>query len=544
MKRVAENYLESWKNALDRKPLILRGARQVGKTYIVKQFGRTFDSYVELNFEKFPDAKKIFDKDFNIDRILRDLAIFTKKEIIPGKTLLFFDEVQMAPNVITSLRYFYEDFLELHVIAAGSLIDFALENIGLPVGRVSFLYLYPLSFLEFLEATKGSAIVDALKEVDYSTQSDFLYHEQLIESVAEYIAIGGMPEAVKTWIETQDIQRCRNVHNQIIEAYRQDFNKYSRSYQLKYIEIVFNKIPQLLGTKIKYTNISNDYQARELSPCIELLEKAGIIHKIQLSKSQEPPLGATISLKHFKSIFLDIGLAQAVLGLDIGDWVLNPRLNLENKGNLAEAFVGQELLAYSDATRRSTLYYWQRETPGSSAEIDYIFQDDDELIPIEVKSGITGGLKSLIYYIKNISGSGRGVHFSQRVYHRGSLYSSLPLYNVSKLFRHESENKKYWKFEFRDKDPITSEPINSVIELINSTAALLKCDKRLNIKLNNRDPVVIEPFIQMIAFVNFLFDYSGKCRPKWHANELRSVGKILSRDMNQIVKNVMRLRKL
>ncbi len=440
IKRLVEPYLETWKSQPDRKPLILRGARQVGKTYIVKQFGQTFDSYVELNFEKFPDAKNIFDKDFNISRILRDLAIFTRKDIVPGKTLLFFDEVQMAPNVITALRYFYEEFPQLHIIAAGSLIDFVLENLGVPVGRVSFLYLYPLSFLEFLEATRGSVLLNALKEIDYSEPNDFIHHERLIEAVAEYMAIGGMPEAVKTWIDTQDVKKCRIIHNQIIDAYRQDFGKYSKSFQTRYVDLVFNKIPQLLGQKIKYTNISKDYQARDISPCMDLLEKAGVIHKVHASKSQVPPLGANISLKHFKSIFLDVGLTQAVLGLDIGDWVLNPKLNLENKGNLVEAFVGQELLAYSDATRKASLYYWHRETRGALAEVDYVIQDDDKLIPIEVKSGITGGLKSLVYYTKAITGSGRGVHFSQREYYRGPLYSSMPLYNVSKLFRHDSEN--------------------------------------------------------------------------------------------------------
>lgn len=438
MRRNAENSLISWKNSPRRKPLILRGARQVGKTYLIKEFGKTFETFVTLNFEETISAHRIFEQDLDPHRILRDLSILTGKDIIPGKTLLFLDETQIVPNAITALRYFYEQIPDLHVIAAGSLIDFALASIGIPVGRVSFLYLYPMSFMEFLDASGQKIVANTIRSFEWHSTFSTVAHTQLLSQLALYMAIGGMPEAVQTWITTQSLRECQRVHSNIVQAYRQDFEKYVTQYQLKYTNIVFDSIPVLLSQKIKYSNMSSHYQSRELAPCFELLAKAGIIHPIYHSSANRPPIGAGINPKHFKAILMDVALSQSILNLDLGEWLLDPLRAISNKGPIIEAFVGQELLAYADPEIKTELTYWQRESPGSQAEIDYLIQQGERLIPIEVKSDITGGLKSLIDYIKTKNNGHRGIHFSSREYRENPLYTSMPLYFVSKLAERES----------------------------------------------------------------------------------------------------------
>ncbi len=438
MKRSAEKKLNSWKIDPSRKPLILRGARQVGKTYLIKEFGKTFDQLVTINFEETPSARSVFDKDLDPHRILRDLSIIVRKEIVPGKTLLFLDESQIVPNAITALRYFYEHIPDLHVIAAGSLIDFALASVGIPVGRVSFLYLYPMSFLEYLTATGQQFLVALIVDFKLGQEFPLIAHTQLLSELAVYMAVGGMPEAINTWIYTQNIRACQRVHTNIIEAYRQDFEKYVTQYQLKYANIIFNSIPSLLSHKIKYANISDHYKSRELSPCFDLLAKAGVIHPVYHSSSDRPPIGAGINPKQFKAILMDIALTQSMLKLDLGEWILNPDRAISNKGPIVEAFVGQELLAYANSEVKTELFYWHRETPGSQAEIDYLVQKGNQVIPIEVKSGKTGGLKSLVDYIKIKNIETKGIHFSTREYQENPLYTSMPLYFVSKLAERES----------------------------------------------------------------------------------------------------------
>jgi len=434
MKRNIEQKLFEWKNRTNRKPIILRGARQVGKTYIVREFSKLFDQFVEINFERDSEAAKIFERDLDAKRIIRELSIFKKKQIKEGQTLLFLDEIQVAPKAILALRYFYEETPELHVISAGSLLDFSLEKIGVPVGRVSFLQLYPMSFLEFLGAVESNLLVGDLQNYDYDRDSIYPHHEKLLRNLGEYLAIGGMPEVVKVWRDTNDLQECRRIQTNIVQSYKQDFEKYSKKHELNYVDLVFNNIPRLLSEKFKYSKVSTDYKSRELAPCLDLLVKARVVHKVVKTNAQEVPLGAGVKPGIFKAIFLDVGLAQAILGLELGDWILNPIRSMENKGALVEAFVGQELLANSNPEIDGELYYWLRDKAGSKAEVDYVIQKGSKLIPIEVKSGITGGLKSLIRYVTSIKGSDKGIHFSLRHYSENEKYTSLPLYQVARLF--------------------------------------------------------------------------------------------------------------
>ena len=430
MKRLIDWHLRHWKDSNKRKPLVLRGARQVGKTHAVRTLGSQFESVVELNFELLPEAKSIFEKDLVPERIIWELELLTKKKIIPGKTLLFFDEVQAAPQVILALRYFYELIPSLHVIAAGSLLDFAIEKVGMPVGRVSTLYVYPLSFLEFLSATDNALFIQAI--LDEHPFSE-INHEKLLDFLSHYLAIGGMPEVVSTWIETKIPKVCHEVQMELIETYRQDFPKYAKTHQMKYLEPLFNQIPFFIGQQFKYSSIHGEFKKRELAPCLDLLCHANVIHRITHSAGNGLPLGAEINLEHFKLIFVDVGISQGLLGLDLPAWFLNRDKELVNRGTMAEAFVGQELLCYASPKKRFDLHFWKRESSGSHAEVDYLYEYNGMVIPIEVKSGHGSTLRSLHLFLSEHPKSLYGIRFSSQPYSSMDKLLSKPLYAVASL---------------------------------------------------------------------------------------------------------------
>jgi len=434
MKRTIFPELKKWQVEQKRKPLLIRGARQVGKTFIIRELGKDFQIYLEINFEFKPEAKKIFERDLDPNRICRDLSLLTGQKIIPGKTLLFFDEIQEAPKAIRALRYFYEMLPELHVVAAGSLIEFELENIGMPVGRVNSIYMYPLSFMEFLVAKNANVLLELLINHNTTKPINNVAHNELLILLGEFMTVGGMPEAVSCFIDSGDLNRCFKIHRSIIDNYRQDFNKYVKKFQLKYVELLFNAAPSLLGKKFKYSNIPGEYRARELRPSLELLEKAGIIHKVIHSHGRGIPLAATAKPEIFKVIFLDIALSQAILNIDHGLWILEPEVNFANKGEFTEAFVGQELLAYSPSDQKSQLFYWRREARSSNAELDYLIQQERSLLPLEVKSGSASGLKSLRLYLDTHELSPYGIRFLPDNFAIDKVIHSYPLYAVVKLF--------------------------------------------------------------------------------------------------------------
>jgi predicted AAA+ superfamily ATPase len=431
MKRDLSVYLEEWKNEPDKKPILLKGARQVGKSYLARDFGKTFESFVEINFEFTPGFKSLFQKDLDPKRIVRDISIAADQDIIPGKTLLFLDEIQDCPEAVTSLRYFYEKMPQLHVIAAGSLLEFVLEEVGLPVGRVMPLYMYPLSFMEFLSAIGNEHLRGEIYNHNPAEEFPEFIHKKLLGLVGEYMAVGGMPEAVKKWIETGNLKSCIRIHQLLIDTYRQDFAKYAKKRKRKYVEMVFNAIPRLSGKKFVFSAVSQDVRARELKPALELLSKAGIAHIIYHSSANGLPLGSEINPLVSKVIFLDVALAQSVLGIDYGAWILDPEHAIVNRGAVAEAFVGQELLAYSPAVKKSELYYWVREKPGSMAEVDYAAGINGRVVPIEVKSGITGSLKSLRVFLEQKRNSDYGFQFSQRNYYMDKSIRQYPLYAIA-----------------------------------------------------------------------------------------------------------------
>ena len=440
MKRLIFQKLLGWKNDPLRKPVLLRGARQVGKTWIARELGKQFDTFVEVNFELYPEAKKVFYPDLDPRRISRDLSLLLGKKIIPGDSLLFFDEIQEEPQALRALRYFYEILPEQHVLAAGSLLDFELERIGMPVGRVTSFYMHPLSFLEFLAAGGDVQALEMLIDHEEASAINPAIHNKLLRRLGEYVAVGGMPEAVARWYATNDLEVCASIHRTIIDAYRQDFNKYARKYQIKYLDLLFDAIPASLGQIFKFSRVPGEYRRRELQPALDLLIKAGIVHKIIHSAGQGVPLGAQANPDIFKLIFIDIALAQAILGLDASSWLLKPETSFANKGEITEAFVGQEMLAYSRHDQKPQLYFWRRQKRGSNAEVDYLLQKDSTIIPIEVKSASPGRLKSLRIFLDEHPGSPFGVRLSALNYAEDERLRSAPLYAVASLMSVSKEH--------------------------------------------------------------------------------------------------------
>ena len=436
MKRLIDFHLQNWKNDPDRKSLLLRGARQVGKTYSCRELGRSFENCLEINFEINPQVAEIFNRNLDPQRIIRDLGLLTGENIMPGETLLFFDEIQEAPKAVKSLRYFHELLPELHVIAAGSLLDFVLENIGIPVGRGASLYMYPMSFLEFVANQGNQVVVELIMQHDPAEPLSTPIHNKLLALLGEYLAVGGMPEVVQTWISRKDLKKCAGIHALLVDAYRQDFSKYCKKFQVKYVDLIFDEIPRWFGRKFQFSKMPGNWRKRELAPAFELLKKASVAHEVRHTSSNGLPLGGEANPNRFKVIFLDIGLAQCILGLDLTDWILAPDATIVNRGILTEAFVGQEILAYSPPQKRGALFYWHREAHASNAEVDYMLARGQDIIPVEVKSGATGTLRSLHLFLKEKSSvSPYGIRFSGHNFSIFQKIHSYPLYAVANLFR-------------------------------------------------------------------------------------------------------------
>ena len=442
MKRLVDYYLKVWKNDQYRMPLLVRGARQVGKTFSIRVFGKSFEHYVEINMEEMPEARAIFEGSLDPERMIAELSALTRTSIIPGTTLLFIDEIQIVPRAITALRYFYEKMPQLHVIAAGSLLDFAIEQVGIPVGRVQSLYMYPLSFIEFLAALDYTILIKEIIQHDPHQMMNPVIHDKALAVLGDYCAIGGMPRAVQLWQETHDPLRSARVHSTILDAYRQDFGKYATKAQIKYVELVFTHIPLQMSRKFKYSIIEGEYRKRELAPALDLLATAGVAHKVFYSAGQGAPLGAQIDPQDYKVIFLDIALAQTLLDLDVAGWFIKPMAEFVNKGSVVEALVGQEMLAYDDPYMKKNLYYWQRQARGSEAEIDYVLQQKNTIIPVEVKSGAGTTLRSLQSFLESHPSTEYGVRFSTQNYSEFQKIKSFPLYAVVQLMSQKNGELK------------------------------------------------------------------------------------------------------
>ncbi len=426
MKRDIIKYLRKWRLDPVRAPLLLRGARQVGKSWLIKAFGSEFDHYIEINFEKDQRAAALFTEHIDIPELMQKLSGYTGKPVVLGRLLLFLDEIQECPQALKYLRYFKEDCPELHVIAAGSLIDFTLEKMGMAVGRIEYLYLYPLSFMEFLTATG----LDHLRELILDRKVDSATHSLLIEQQRHYMWLGGMPAVVDAWIQFRDATICQRLQDRIIENYQDDFLKYAKRHQIDSVNKVFLSIPKQLGRKFKYQHVDVDSKTYPIKQAMLLLMKAGIVSPCFHTAAQSYPLGAEVDEKKFKLFLFDIGIAQRMLGLDLAEWMTQP-MELNYLGCMAEQLVAQEFIAYGPQNKVSSLYYWQNDVKGSHAEVDFITIKNKQVVPVEVKSHVKGGMKSLQIYLNKHPETKIALKISENPFARFDHLEEIPLYAIA-----------------------------------------------------------------------------------------------------------------
>lgn len=433
MKRDLFSYLEEWMNDPKKKPLLIRGARQVGKTWIVDYFGKqSFEHYYTINFELQPHFKSCFE---NLDpqEIITRIELTANTTLTKNNTLLFLDEIQECPAALKSLRYFYEKMPELGIIAAGSLLEFIdkSENISIPVGRVTNYYLPPLSFGEFLDACGEDRLRHYLSTVSIGDTISQSIDEKCTRLLRIYLYTGGMPAAVADWITKKGFSSTDTLHRSLLQNYRQDFGKYGRKTSSDLLEETFMKIPGFVGSTFTYSSIDNHAQTKDLKRAVELLEKARIHTRVRATSGAGLPFYTYANAKKFKILFLDVGLFQNAMGLSSQTY-LAPDLLAVYRGAVAEQFVGQQLLAMKKPFEDPDLFYWQRNVPGSEAEVDYLFQWGEKIIPIEVKSGTSGTMKSMHLFLKENKAS-FGVRFSMLPlsFHQNIL--SIPLYAIESL---------------------------------------------------------------------------------------------------------------
>ena len=467
LKRREIAYLEEWAARQSRKPLVIRGARQVGKSTLVREFANAAGlPLVTIDFERNPELREAFTVR-DPARILSTLALLTGQTIVLGTHLLFLDEIQAAPEALAALRYFYEEAPELHVVAAGSLVEFALADtrFSMPVGRIEYLYLGPLAFEDFLDAMGHPGLSAHLQAVPLSDLEDAFpdaVHKRYVDLLREYWVVGGLPEAVSVYAQGREnadggFPELARIQQNVTATYRDDFNKYSHGSSRDRVRMVFDSLPGLVGRKFKYVGVSRDHRAVELADALRLLCMARIAYKVCRTAANGVPLAAEVNERHFKCLFMDIGLMCAALHLDLLDLGTHD-LTLVNAGALAEQFIGQHLLYGGPGYETPALYYWARETKNAAAEVDYLMTLGAQVVPVEVKAGATGSLKSLHRFLKE-KGSAFGLRFnaaapsllrdSTRLPNDDALdyhLLSLPLYLVGQARRLARE------FRERDQD--------------------------------------------------------------------------------------------
>ncbi len=397
MKRTALAYLKEWLELSDRKPLVIRGARQVGKTWLVRAFASDVGKkLIELNLEKHPKLAAAFASN-EPEVILKRLRFDLETSIDPNSCILFIDEIQAVPELFAKLRWFAEDMPELPVIAAGSLLEFVLSDheFSMPVGRISYMYLEPLTFEEFLLAQKKGELVEQIKEFTWKDEITPITHDKLMGYVKEYTIVGGMPAAVHSWSKHQSTSDISRIHNDILHTYRDDFGKYGSKIAPQRLEEVMNYVPRALGKKFVYSSVNPEMRIPIIKEALGLLCKAKVCHKITASSANGVPLGAELLSQYMKVFLLDVGLASSDLGLTLSELASIQELDLINKGGIAEQLAGQLLRTIGPFYQEPILYYWLNPEKDSSAEIDFVFQHGSKVIPVEVKTGAIGKLKSL-----------------------------------------------------------------------------------------------------------------------------------------------------
>ena len=408
-KRLIDKHLEEWASRDAHKPILLRGARQVGKSTAVRNLGSKFSNYIEINFEKSPEYKSIFATNLDVKRIISQISALCGKQIIVGKTLLFFDEIQLCPEAIMSLRFFWEDLPELHVIAAGSLLEFALEELPtFGVGRIHSMFMYPMTFDEFLWANGEDLLIDARNKATSDFPLAEPLHEKLVGLLRTYMLVGGMPEVVNKWITTHDYIQCQEIQDDIIISYEDDFPKYRRKVNPTLLRLTLRSAAVQATQKFTYSHVGGGYKSAEIKQALEMLVLAGILTPVTHTAANGLPLGAEADNSYRKFLILDTGLMMRLLNMSLGNVselttniLVGDATELINKGPMAELIVGLEMLRYQTPNLRHELFYWVRLSKNSQAEIDYITTNNQSIMPIEVKAGTQGGMKSLWMFMRD-----------------------------------------------------------------------------------------------------------------------------------------------
>jgi uncharacterized protein len=433
-KRFIDSHLTAWKNDPYRKPLLLRGARQVGKSSAIRHFSQTFEDYVEINFEQSPQYRSFFSEDLSPIRLIERLSVSIGKQIIPGKTLLFFDEIQACPPAIAAMRFFYEQMPSLHLVAAGSLLEFALQALpSYGVGRIKSYYMFPFSFDEFLLSIGEELLLREKQQASAEKPLPGLLHERLLGHMSVFMITGGMPEAVARYAATRQLLSVQGVLDDLIQALQTDFAKYKKTVPTLRLQEVFNAVVQQAGSKFVYSKAGvaiRDYQAKE---ALELLILAGWVIPVTHSDANGIPIGAEADGRKRKMMLLDTGIFQRLLALDFSTIYREADFPWINKGTLAEQFWALEYLKYQSPERYPDLYYWQREGK-SNAEVDFLVQKDGAVYPVEVKASGSGSMQSLRLFLAEKKQS-HGYRFSLENFSEYQDIRVVPLYAISNFMK-------------------------------------------------------------------------------------------------------------
>lgn len=429
MYRYAIEDLYKWKESKYRKPLIIEGARQVGKTWLMKEFGKqAYENTVYINFDANSQMSELFSADLNIERIMLGLELYVGHKINSENTLLIFDEIQEVPKALSSLKYFYENAPQYHIVCAGSLLGIALHSgTSFPVGKVDFLKLYPLSYKEFLKALGNEQFVDLLEKHDYTMITSF--KQTYIDALKQYYFVGGMPEAVLHFVENKDFNEVRGIQKRILNAYEQDFSKHAPNEIVPKIRMVWNSIPAQLAKENKkfiYGLVREGARAKDYETAIMWLCDCGLVHKVSRITTPHFPLKAYEDLKAFKLFLLDVGLLSCMTGIRQNILLDGNDMFVEFKGALTEQYVMQQLATISDIS----MYYYTNDR--SSAEIDFLIDNGETVIPVEVKAEVNLKAKSLKTYYEKYQPK-ISVRTSMADYKKEDWLVNLPLYAVSEV---------------------------------------------------------------------------------------------------------------
>lgn len=425
MNRNAIRALIDWKNSKERKPLVLRGARQVGKTWLMKEFGQNYyDSYAYFNFDEEDELKSIFEANKNPQRIIELLSMIDGEKILPGKTLIIFDEIQECPEALNTLKYFKEKANEYHVIAAGSLLGTLLaQPKSYPVGMVNLIDIYPLTFDEFLEAT-NAGLYAYYSGIQKEQPIEEIFHNRLTEAYNYYLIIGGMPECVSSWVAYKDPMKIAQIQRELIEIYENDFSKHNGKVNSGRILMVFRSIVAQLAKpneKFMYGAVREGGRARDFEEAIEWLVSAGMLNRVHNLSKMEHPLAAFDKMDQFKLFLFDTGLLKHMAGIDNSAILL--KTDYQFKGQLTENYVLQQLCGQFEVEPR---YYSDK-----NGEIDFVLQNGTEIIPVEAKGGEDKSAPSFKRYVADRHPE-HALRYSKRGYRKDGAITNLPLYLVRK----------------------------------------------------------------------------------------------------------------